>query len=86
MATPRSNHEPLVVAASQSARGLAQSKSWRLIESALTPRSVLGCVSSLALWNVPRPLATVPSDLPWHSVDGSLTPALPLRSTERTRR
>jgi len=35
---------------SESARGLAQSKSWRLLEPAVSSRSVLDCASPLALW------------------------------------
>jgi len=43
---------------SQSARGLAQSKSWRPLEPAVNARSVLDCASPLALSDDPEILVT----------------------------
>ena len=47
---------------SQSARGLAQSKSWRPLERAVNSRSVLDCASPLALSDDHEILVTLGED------------------------
>jgi len=47
---------------SQSARGLAQSKSWRPLEPAVNSRSVLDCASPLALSDDHETLVTLGED------------------------
>ena len=44
---------------SESARGLAQSKSWRPLAPAMNSRSVLDCASPLALWAGQSPCQTL---------------------------